>query len=280
MSIRPIPPEFVAIEPVQSYADYWRDVWMHRRLLGTLSRRDINIRYKQTVLGCGWVLLKPLLTMLVFTVLFGRIAHFPSEGHSPYPILVFSGLLPWQLFAAIFSDGSVSLVTKANLVTKVYFPRLIVPLTSVAVALVDFAVALLLLFALMVLLGVSPTWRLVFVPLFALLVVLASLGPMLFFAGLTAKYRDVSQIMTFVLQLGMYISPVAFSATIVPPSWRIWYDLNPLVGAIDGFRWCILGLTGAPDLRAVAISVCVSCAILLLGLSQFRRMESEFADVV
>jgi len=259
---------------------YWRDLWHYRELFAILAWRDVAVRYKQTVIGIAWAVVRPLLTMVVFTIVFGKVAGLPSDGTVPYPVLVFAGMLPWFLFASILSEASMSLVGNANLLSKVYFPRLIIPASVAVVALVDFAVNLAILFAIMAWYGVVPGWQIVLWPAFVALAVLASLGPALFLTALNVKYRDFRYIIPFIVQFGLYVSPVGFSSAVVPEAWRFWYGLNPMVGVIDGFRWCLLGGESRLYLPGFAMSVCVVAAFLSLGVVYFRRTERSFADVV
>jgi len=271
------PPELV-LEAGRASRNYWRDLWRYRELLGFLAWRDIKIRYKQTVLGVLWALIQPIVTLAVFTFIFGRLAAMPA-GSVPYPLLVLCGLLPWQLFAAAFSNASGSLVANTHLISKVYFPRLIVPLSSVAVALIDFAVVLVLLTILYLWWQFVPDWRLLFLPLFILLTLVTALGTGLWLTALTVKYRDFRFVVPFLLQVGLFLSPVGFSSANLP-NWRQIYSLNPMVGAIDGFRWCLL--RGEPVLDPLNLAVSVAMALLLLGsgLWYFRRTERTFADII
>ena len=229
------------LEPGRAELNYWRDLWRYRELFAILAWRDVSVRYKQTAIGVAWALIRPFLTMVVFTVIFGRLAGLPSDGAAPYPIMVFAGLLPWFLFSSALSEASGSLIGNASLIAKVYFPRLVVPIAAVVVALVDFAVNLAMLAALMLWFGFAPGWRIVLLPAFVVLAAAASLGPALWLTALNVKYRDFRYVVPFVVQFGLYASPVGFSSSVVPPAWRLYYSLNPMVGVIDGFRWCLLG---------------------------------------
>jgi len=268
------------LEPGQAERHYWRDIWAYRELFAILAWRDIAVRYKQTVLGVAWAIGRPFLTMVVFTIIFGRIAKLPSEGSAPYPMMVFAGLLPWFLFSAILGEASNSLVGNASLISKVYFPRLIIPTSSAVVALVDFGTNLVILVGIMAWYGYAPNWHIVFLPGFVLLSVLASLGPALFLTALNVKYRDFRYIIPFIVQFGLYLSPVGFSSAIVPDGWRFWYSLNPLVGAIDGFRWCVLGGQSPIYVPGFFASLCVVALFLWLGIAYFRRTERSFADLI
>jgi len=238
------------------------------------------VRYKQTVIGVAWALIRPLLTMVVFTVIFGRIAKLPSDGDAPYPLMVFAGMLPWTFFATGLSEASNSLVNNANLISKVYFPRLIVPTATVVVAFVDFLITFCMLVLLMAWYQFMPDWRILLLPAFVLLGFCASVGPALWITALNVKYRDFRYVIPFIVQFGLYVSPVGFSSSVVPEQWRLLYSLNPMVGVIDGFRWCILG--GQSELYAagLATSIGVTTFFLWFGIHQFRKMERSFADLI
>ena len=270
----------LVLEPGRAERHYWRDIWAYRELFMILAWRDVAVRYKQTVVGVLWALVRPLLTMIVFTVIFGRLAKLPTEGSAPYPVMVFAGMLPWYLFSTTLSESSNSLVSNANLIGKVYFPRVIVPVSSAVVALIDFVISLAILFALMLWYGFLPGWRVLLLPAFAGLAVLASLGPGLLITALNVKYRDFRYVIPFIVQLGLYVSPVGFSSTIVPDKWRLWYSLNPMVGVIDGFRWCILGGQSQLYLPGFILSLAVVATFLWLGVVYFRRTEQTFADLI
>ena len=272
--------QILVLEPGRAERHYWRDLWAYRELFAILAWRDVAVRYKQTVIGVAWAVVRPFLTMVVFTVVFGHLAKLPSEGGAPYPVMVFAGMLPWFLFSTILSEASNSLVGNANLVGKVYFPRLIIPASSAVVALVDFAVNLAILFGLMVWYGFWPTWRIALLPAFVALAIVASLGPAFLITALNVKYRDFRYIIPFIVQFGLYVSPVGFSSAIVPAQWRFWYSLNPVVGVIDGFRWCVLGGDSALYLPGFALSLGVVALFLWLGTAYFRRTERSFADLI
>jgi lipopolysaccharide transport system permease protein len=259
---------------------YWSDLWHYRELFAILAWRDVSVRYKQTVVGVAWAVIRPFVTMVVFTVIFGRLAKLPSDGSAPYPILVFAGMLPWFLFSSILSEASASLIGNANLISKVYFPRLVIPAASAVVALVDFAVNLALLAVLMVWFGFLPGWRVVLLPAFVALAVLASLGPALWITALNVKYRDFRYIIPFIVQFGLYLSPVGFSSSVVPDKWRFWYSLNPVVGVIDGFRWSLLGGQSPLYLPGFLLSLVVVAFFLWFGVRYFRATERTFADMV
>ncbi|MCX6948182.1 MAG: ABC transporter permease [Opitutae bacterium] len=271
------PPEII-LEAGRANRNYWQDLWRFRELLGFLAWRDIKVRYKQTTLGVLWALIQPAVTLTVFTFIFGKLAGMPS-GNAPYPLLVLCGLLPWQLFSAAFSNASGSLVANTHLISKVYFPRLIVPLSSVAVALIDFAVVLVLLAVMCLWWQFTPDWRIIVLPLFIVLTLLTAIGTGLWLTALTVKYRDFRFVAPFLLQVGLFLSPVGFSSTNLP-NWRFIYSLNPMVGAIDGFRWCLL--RGEPALEPLNLAVSIGMAALLLasGIWYFRRTERTFADLI
>lgn len=273
----PAIPELV-LEAGRSNRRYWSDLWRYRELLGFLAWRDIKVRYKQTVLGVLWALIQPAVTLAVFTFVFGQLAGMPA-GSVPYPLLVLAGLLPWQLFAAAFSNASGSLVANTHLISKVYFPRLIVPLSSVAVALIDFAVVLVLLVGMCLWWQFVPDWRVLLLPLFIVLTLLTALGTGLWLTALTVKYRDFRFVVPFLLQVGLFLSPVGFSSTNLP-NWRMVYSFNPMVGAIDGFRWCLLRGEPAFEPLNLAISVAMCAVLLASGLWYFRRTERGFADII
>jgi lipopolysaccharide transport system permease protein len=273
-----IPPELV-IAAGRSGRQYWRDLWRYRELFYFLAWRDILVRYKQTAIGIVWALLRPFLTMVVFTIVFGGLAKLPSNG-VPYPILVFSAMLPWQFFANSLSECSNSLITNANLISKVYFPRLVVPTSAVIVSFVDFLVSGMILIGLMAWYGFAPSWRIFALPLFISIALAASLGTGLWLAALNVKYRDFRYVVPFLIQFGLYISPVGFSSSIVPESWRWLYSLNPMVGVIDGFRWAILGNDTPLYLPSFISSIALVLVLLCGGIRYFRIYERSFADVI
>lgn len=268
------------LEAGRGARDYWRDLWRYRDLFVILAWRDISVRYKQTVMAFAWAVLRPLLTMIVFSAIFAGVAHLPGHGVAPYPLLVLAGMLPWFLFSSILSEASNSLLGAANLIGKVYFPRLIAPAAVCGVALVDFLVNLVLLLGLLALWGIAPGWRLLLLPAFVALAVLASLGPALIFAALNVQYRDFRYISPFLAQFGMYVSPVGFSSEAVPEPWRFWYSLNPMVGVIDGFRWCLLGGDSRISAPAMCASLTLVALTLWLGIVRFRRIERVIADLL
>lgn len=267
------------ILPRQKIGHYWQELWKYRELFYFLSWRDILVQYKQTAIGVLWSILRPLLTITVFTVVFGRLARLPSEG-IPYPVLVFCGMLPWHFFATALSESSNSLMVNANLISKIYFPRLIIPTSTILVGLVDFLISFVILCGLLGWYGLWPDWHWLALPFFLLLACAAALGAGLWFAAWNVKYRDFRYIIPFVVQFGLYISPVGFSSTIIPGPWRLVYALNPMVGAIAGFRWSLLGGRTALDATSLVVSSLVAIILLLSGLWHFRRVEREFADVI
>lgn len=270
----------LVLEAGRTASHYWRDLWAYRELFMILAWRDIAVQYKQTAIGAAWAIVRPLLTMVVFTIIFGRIAKLPSEGDAPYPVMVMAGTLPWFLLSTILIQSSNSLVQNNNLISKVYFPRLVVPVASAVVAIVDFAVTFLLLIGLMLLFGFLPDWRLFFLPIFAALAVLTALGPGLLLAALNVKYRDFRFILPFIVQFGLYLSPVGFASSNVPDEWRILYSVNPAVGVIDGFRWSLLAGQSDLYLPGLAFSLAVTMLMLWLGIRQFRASEKIFADLI
>ncbi len=253
------------------------ELWAYRELLYFLVWRDIKVRYKQTALGVAWAVLQPLFTMLVFTIVFGRLARLPSDG-VPYPLFAYCGLLPWQLFARSMTDSASSLVSNQSLITKVYFPRLVIPLSGVLAGLVDFALAFALLVVLMVFYGAAPTANVVFLPLFLVMAVAAALAIGLWLSAVNVKYRDVRHTVPFLTQFAMFITPIAYPSSLVPARWQAIYGLNPMAGVVDGFRWALLG-AGAPGPLFV-VSAIVVVGSLVGGLYYFRRMEKSFADIV
>jgi len=267
------------IEAGKAERHYWQDLWRYRELFYILAWRDISVRYKQTVIGVLWAVLRPLLTMMIFVVVFSKIAKLPSEG-VPYPIFVFAAMLPWTFFASSFSDASNSLIGNSNLISKVYFPRLIIPVASVFVSLVDFIISFVILLFLMAYYSYWPTWHIVTLPLFLGLGFFATLGAGVFVASLNVKYRDFRFVVPFIVQLGLYISPVGFSTTIVPEKYQLLYYLNPMVAVIDGFRWAISGGSTALNSTEILVSGVVVTTLCLVGIVNFRKTEKTFADVI
>jgi len=272
-------PYTLVIEAGHTEREYWKDLWRYRELFFFLAWRDILVRYKQTAIGVAWSVLRPLLTMLVFSVVFGKWAKLPAYG-VPYPLLVLSATLPWQLFTNAMQEGSNSLVLNANMITKIYFPRLIAPASTVVVSLVDFMISLVILAFFMVEYRVAPSPRLAALPLFVVLVIAVSLASAFWLSALTVKYRDFRIIVPFILQFGLYVSPVAFSSRIVPDKWRLLYSVNPMVGIIEGFRWAILSRSVQVYWPSVFISIVVIATLLATGIRYFRRTERMFADII
>lgn len=272
------------IEAGRGESQYWRDLWKYRELFYFLAWRDILVRYKQTVIGMAWALIRPFLTMVVFTFVFSNLAKLPPEGTAPYPIMVFAALLPWQFFSGALSECSNSLVNNANLLSKVYFPRLIVPTSAVIVSFVDFLISGMILLGLMAYYNFVPDWRILTLPFFILIAFAASIGAGLWLAALTVEYRDFRYVVPFIVQFGLYVSPVGFSSKIITERYseqvRLLYSLNPMVGVIDGFRWAILGGESQIYLPGFALSVGLVILILVSGIWYFRKMERTFADVV
>jgi len=272
------------LEPGRTEKNYWGDLWRYRELFQVLAWRDLSVRYKQTVIGVLWAVLRPFLTMVIFTLVFGTVAGLPSEGDAPYALMVFAGMLPWTFFATALGEASNSLVANSNLISKVYFPRLIVPAATVVVAFVDFLIGLVLLAVMMVWYRFLPGWEALLLPLFILVAFLASIGPGLWITALNVKYRDFRYVIPFVVQFGLYVSPVGFSSELIRERFGdtvfLIYSLNPMVGVIDGFRWCLLGGESELYWPGFALSLGVALVFLWLGLRQFRKMERSFADLI
>jgi lipopolysaccharide transport system permease protein len=267
------------IEPKKGWVSVdLNDLWHYRELLLFLAWRDVKVRYKQTALGAAWAVIQPLFTMLLFTVFFGRLAKVPSDG-IPYPLFSYTALLPWQLFAYALTESSNSVVANERLITKVYFPRLIVPLASILAGLVDFAIAFVLVLGMMAWYHTAPTWAMLTLPLFLLFTIVTALAVGLWLSALNVQYRDVRYTLTFIVQFWLIASPVAYSASMVPAKWRPFYGINPMAGVIEGFRWALLGKTPAPG-AMLWVSVLVVSVVLVGGLYYYRRMEKTFADLV
>lgn len=266
------------LEAGRASASYWRDLWRYRELLGFLAWRDVKVRYKQAVLGAAWAFLQPAINVVVFTFVFGKLAKMPSGG-VPYPLVVMAGLMAWQLFSTGLSGASGSLVANANLVSKVYFPRLIVPIASLAVALVDFLVVIGLYVVMMIWYGTYPTWRAVLLPVFILMALLTAFGAGTWLTALTVRYRDFRIITPFLLQVGVFLSPVGFRSDNLP-RWQDLLALNPLTGPIEGFRWCLFGQSAQLDVTAIVVSVIVTALLIVSGVWYFRRTERTLADVI
>jgi len=266
----------LVIESGRAEKNYWKDLWRYRELFYILSWRDIKVRYKQTVLGVAWSIIRPVLTTLIFTFIFNRVANLSSHGGTPYALMVFAGMLPWQFFSNALSESSASLVGNANLITKVYFPRMIIPASSVITSLVDLGISFGIMLIMFLWYGYMPSWHIIFLPLFILLAFTCAFGIGLYLTAVNVKYRDFRYIIPFIVQFGLYISPVGFNSFLISEKYRIWYSLNPMVGVIDGFRWCLLG--DPMHWRSFIVSVVITISFLLVGIHYFRKMERSFAD--
>lgn len=256
--------------------NYWMDLWRYRELFYILSWRDIKVRYKQTVIGAAWSIIRPLLTSIIFYIVFSRIAKLQNPGKAPYILMVYAGMLPWQFFSNALSEASNSLIGNTNLITKVYFPRMIIPASSVITSLVDFAISFGIMILLMTVYRFAPGWQILLLPLFILLAFLCAFGVGLFLTALNVKYRDFRYIIPFVVQFGLYITPIGYPSSMVSEKWRSLYSLNPMVGVIDGFRYCLLG--DKMDWSSLISSVVISMLFVWLGIKYFRKMEKTFAD--
>jgi lipopolysaccharide transport system permease protein len=272
--------EELIIEAGRAEKNYWRDLWLYRELFYILSWRDIKVRYKQTVIGAGWSIVRPLLTMIIFTVIFSKLAKLPPEGNGPYAIMVYAAMLPWQFFANALSEASGSLIGNTNLISKVYFPRLIIPSAAIMTSLIDVLISFALMGLLMLWFHYWPGWQIIVLPLFLLLAFIASMGIGIWMTALNVKYRDFRYIVPFIVQFGLYISPVGFSSSRVPSQYRLLYSLNPMVGVIDGFRWTLMQGSTFVYWPGVGMSIVVSIFFLWLGVSKFRKMEKSFADLI
>jgi lipopolysaccharide transport system permease protein len=268
------------IEAGRTEKNYWRDLWRYRELFYFLAWRDILVRYKQTVIGVAWALVRPFLTMVVFTLVFNKVARLAPPGSMPYPLLVFAAMLPWQFFSTALSESSNSLIGNSNLISKVYFPRLIVPAGSVITSFVDFLITLAMMALMMIWYGFLPDWRLITLPLFIALAFGAAFGAGLWLCALNVRYRDFRYIVPFIVQFGLYASPVGFSSALIPERWRLLYDCNPMVGAIDGFRWALLRGQSPLAGSALLTSLLITLVLCLSGIWYFRRTEKTFADVI
>ena len=264
------------IEPGRSEKNYWKDLWRFRELFYILSWRDIKVRYKQTVIGGAWSIIRPLLTTIIFTIVFSRIAKLNNPSLAPYSLMVFAGMLPWQFFSNALSESSGSLIGNANLITKVYFPRMIIPASSVITSLVDLGISFIIMIGMFIWFQFVPSWHIIFLPLFVVLAFLCSFGIGLYITAVNVKYRDFRYIIPFIIQIGFYISPVGFGSSVVPAKWQVWYALNPMVGIIDGFRWCLLG--DPMNWNSFYVSLIIIALFLWLGIYYFRKMEKTFAD--
>ncbi len=270
----------IIIESGRTEKNYWKDLWRYRELFYILAWRDVKVRYKQTVIGATWSIIRPLLTMIIFTIVFSKVAKLPTEGNVPYAILVYAAMLPWQFFANALSESSGSLIGNANLITKVYFPRLIIPASSVIVSLIDFAISFIILIGLCAWYQYIPSWHIIFLPLFIILVFFVSFGLGLLLTALNVKYRDFRYIIPFIIQFGLYISPVGFSSSIVPEKYQWLYSLNPMVGVIDGFRWCLLNTDTAINSYSLYAAILITLLVTIIGVQYFRKMEKGFADSI
>jgi len=269
----------IIIKSGSNVSNYWRDLWRYRELFFFLAWRDILVRYKQTIIGFAWAILRPLFTMVVLTFVFGKLAKLPS-GNAPYAILVFAALLPWQFFANAFMESGNSLLANTSMISKVYFPRILLPVSTIIVSLVDFLISGLILAGLMFWYGFVPELRILALPLFVLIASAAAIGAGLWVSALIVKYRDFRYIVPFAIQLGLYISPVGYSSSLVPEKWRLLYSLNPMVGVIDGFRWAILGNEMQTYWPGFVLSIFLVLLILISGVIFFRKTEKTFADVI
>jgi len=269
----------LVIEAGKSERHYWADLWRYRELFYFFAWRDTLVRYKQTAIGVLWALLRPVLTTVVFVFVFARLAKMPSDG-IPYPLMVFAGMLPWQFFASALTEASGSLVTNASMISKIYFPRLIVPTSAIIVALVDLLISFVVLAAMMLFYQVVPTWRLLLLPIFVGITFVSAFGAGLWLAALNVEYRDFRYVLPFLVQFGLYISPVGFSSSVVPEKWRLLYSLNPMVGVIDGFRWAISGVESAIYWPGFLVSMLLITVIAVGGIWYFRKTERSFADVI
>jgi len=278
-AVEPRTVEEVTIEAGQGLRGYWADLWRYRELFYFLAWRDLAVRYKQTLIGVVWSVVQPVSTMIVFTIVFGRLAGLPSNG-DPYAVLVFAGLLPWQFFSNSLLGASTSLISNASMISKIYFPRLALPVAAEIVAFADLLISFVILLILMFVLGVPLTPKLLTLPAFVLLAAAAALGAGVWTGALNVRYRDFRYVVPFAIQLGLYISPVGFSSSVVPQQWQLLYSLNPMVGVIDGFRWAILPSSPPIYLPGLALSVVIVTVVLGTGLRYFRSTERTFADVI
>jgi lipopolysaccharide transport system permease protein len=270
----------IIIESGKSEKNYWFDFWNYRELFYILAWRDIKVRYKQTVLGFAWSLIRPFLTMIIFTFVFNKIAHLPSESNAPYAILVLAGTLPWQFFSNSLAESSGSLIGNSHLISKVYFPRLIIPASSVIVNLIDLFISFFILLILMIWYQFIPSGQIIFLPLFILLAFLVSIGPGILLTALNVKYRDFRYIVPFIIQFGLFISPVGFSSNILPEKWKVFYSINPMVGVIDGFRWSIIGGDFNLYSSSILFSIIFSIIAIFFSVKYFRSTEKKFADII
>lgn len=272
--------EILIISGGKSKEQYWQDLWRYRELFYVLAWRDVSVRYKETILGVVWTLIKPILTMAILTFVFSKIAKLPTQGATPYALMVYAGLLPWMFFSSALSESANSLIGNANLISKIYFPRLIVPIATMIVSLVDFLVGFLILIGLMLYYEFSPGWQILALPFFVLMLILACLGPSLWIAAMNVKFRDFRYVIPFLIQFGLYISPVGFSTLLIPDKWQVLYSINPMVGVIDGFRWALLGGEYSFNMNSFFVGWLVILIMLYFGLKKFRSMENEFSDLL
>jgi len=269
----------LVLAPGRSEKNYFRDLWYFRELFIILAWRDVTVRYKQTVVGVAWALIRPLLSIVIFSIIFGGLAKLPSDG-VPYPVMVSAGLLPWTLFSSVMTESANSLIVNARLVSKVYFPRIIMPAAAGVVGLIDFIISLLILVGVMIWYQFMPGWQILLLPVVAVVAVFASLGPSLFISALNVKYRDFRFIVPFIVQFGLYVSPVAFSSSVIPEKWRLLYNLNPMVGVIDSFRWCVNGGQTELYVPGLIAGAAVTVVMMFVGFLYFRATEKSFADVI
>jgi len=269
----------ILIEPNRGIKKQWQEVWAYRELFFFLAWRDILVRYKQTIIGVGWSVLRPLMTMVILTIVFGKLAGLPS-GEVPYPVLVFAAMLPWQFFSNTFTVGANSLISNRNMIAKIYFPRIILPTTAMVVNLVDFLISFAILVAMMFWYGIFPGWKIIILPFLLVLAALTSLGAGYWVSAMNVKYRDFRIVVPFIVQFGLYISPVGFSSAVVPDKWRLLYSVNPMVGVIDGFRWVLLGDSVGLYLPGFLLSIVLAGLLFALGLWFFNKTEREFADII
>jgi lipopolysaccharide transport system permease protein len=272
-------PEIV-LEAGRSEANYWRDLWRYRELFYFLAWRDVLVRYKQTVIGVAWALIRPFITMVILTVVFNKVARLDAPGNVPYALLVYTAMLPWQFFSSALSESSNSLIGNANLISKVYFPRVIVPGGAVVTSVVDLVIMLGLMVPMMAWYRYTPDWRVLLLPLFTAVAFAAALGAGLWLSALNVKYRDFRYLVPFIVQFGVYVSPVGFSTETIPASWRLAYSINPLVGVIDGYRWCLLRGQSPLSRTSLTLSIAATALLCVVGVWYFRRTEKTFADVI
>lgn len=271
--------QVLIIEPGKTEIHYWKDLWRYRELLYFLAWRDVIVRYKQTVIGIAWALIRPFITMVIFTIVFGKFAKMPSDN-VPYPILVFIGLLPWQFFSGAFSDAGNSLISNSNMMSKIYFPRMLIPASAIAVNFVDFIISLSMLLVLMIWYSYVPDWKTILLPFFVLWVAFVAFGSGLLVAALNVKFRDFRYVLPFIVQFGLYISPVGFMSSVIGDKWRLLYYLNPMAGVIDGFRWAILGERFKIYFPGMICSAVISIGFFYFGVKYFRSTEKTFVDVI